>query len=55
MRYLITANNFPPFLTGWYDFENHYNSEVNMIVYDLQKKRYSVDGETWKDIKLDHL
>jgi hypothetical protein len=56
MRYLITTNNGnPPFLTNWYEYENHFNKEIDMIVYDLYKRTFTTDGETWKKIEIDHL
>ena len=55
MRYLITTINNHPFFSEWYDFENHFNPEVGMIIYDLVKFKFTTDGETWTDIKFDHL
>ena len=56
MRYLITTNEaYGPFLTNWFDPENHFNKEIGMIVYDLVKHIYTTDGTTWNDIELDHL
>ena len=55
MRYLITTNIQKPFLTEWFEPENHFNAEVEMVVYDLIKKKYTTDGKTWKRIKIDHL
>lgn len=53
MRYLITSNT-EPFYTNWFDIENNFNSEMNMIVYDLYEHLF-YDGESWKEIKEDHL
>ena len=55
MRYLITTNSEEPFLTEWYDHENHFNEELEMKVYDLSNSRYTDDGKTWKPIVIDHL
>jgi hypothetical protein len=55
MRYLITTANNPPFFSEWYDFENHFNLEVGMTVYDLVKFKFTTDGKTWTDIHFDHL
>jgi hypothetical protein len=56
MRYLITSNEAKsPFLTKWYDFENHFNEEIGMIVYDLVELKFTTDGKTWFDIEIDHL
>ena len=55
MRYLITTNVQPPFLTEWFYAENHFNAEVGMVVYDLAKGIYTTDGEKWEEIEEDHL
>lgn len=55
MRYLITTNVQAPFLTNWFDMENHFSPSVQMVVYDLLRKKYTDDGVTWKDIKTDQL
>lgn len=55
MRYLITCDLCPPFLTNWYEFENNYNAELNMVVYDLKDGIYTKDGENWEHIIEDHL
>ncbi len=55
MRYLITTSTNQPFLTNWYEFENHFNADLGMVVYDLELEKYTTDGFTWFDIKSDHL
>ena len=55
MRYLITTNIQPPFLSDWFDAENNFNAEVGMVVYDLAKGVYTTDGEKWEQIEEDHL
>ena len=58
MRYLITTKETQsPFLTDWFEPENHFNPEVavGMIVYDLHKNKFTTDGKTWKEIEVDHL
>ena len=56
MRYLITTKEIQsPFLTDWFEPENHFNSDVGMIVYDLHKNQFTTDGKTWKEIEVDHL
>ena len=44
-----------PFLTEWFDSENHFNPEIGMIVYDLVEKKYTSDGKEWHEIEEDHL
>lgn len=55
MRYLITFSNnqHPPFFTEWYDKKNHYTR--GMVIYDIVNQSYSVDGETFTKIEIDHL
>ncbi len=55
MRYLITTKIQPPFLSRWFDAENHFNAKVGMVVYDLAKSVYTVDGKRWSEIEEDHL
>ncbi len=55
MRYLITTKTGAPFLTKWYMPENHFNSGLGMIVYDLIEYKYTTNGTDWQDIEEDHL
>jgi hypothetical protein len=55
MRYLITTTDNKPFLTKWFEFENHFNISLGMKVYDLALNKFTIDGETWVDIEIDHL
>ena len=56
MRYLITTKEVhEPFLTEWFDEENHFNAEIEMVVYDLFMDKFTTDGHTWFDIQIDHL
>jgi len=56
MRYLITTKDtYGPALTDWFDPENHFNPDLEMVVYDLLKYKYTTDGKTWHDIEVDHL
>jgi len=55
MRYLIIATGFEPAFTEWFESENHFNAELDMIVIDLAKGLYTKDGESWKEIEHDHL
>lgn len=55
MRYLIISNSYEPFLTEWFDYENHYNKDIKMIVFDLIELKYTIDGITWKNIEIDNL
>lgn len=56
MRYLITTKEGKsPFLTAWFDPENHFNPDVEMVVYDLYKSVFTTDGKTWYKIDVDHL
>jgi len=46
MRYLIITNLYlsgqPPFLTNYFNCENNFNSEIDMVVYDLYLKKYGL-------------
>ena len=55
MRYLITTKENLPFFTKWFEPENHFNPEINMIVYDLIEMKFMHDGQNWHDIEIDHL
>lgn len=55
MRYLVKIKDEEPFLTEWFDMENNFNKEVEMIVYDLHYFKYTSDGITWQDIDIDNL
>lgn len=56
MRYLITTKKtYSPFLTKWFEPENHFNSDLDMVVYDLVENKYTTDGKKWHDIEVDHL
>jgi len=56
MRYLITYHNGEtPFLTNYFDPENHWNDKLDMVVYDLATNQYMEDGWRWKIIEEDHL
>ena len=55
MRYLVTTIADNPFLTNYFDAENHFNSEIEMVVYDLYLNKYTEDGKNWHEIEIDHL
>lgn len=55
MRYLVTTNITNPFLTNYFDAENNFNSEIEMVVYDLYLNKYTTDGKKWYEIEIDHL
>ena len=56
MRYLITTKSvYEPFFSDYFNAENNFNIDLNMIVYDLQEKKFTIDGELWWDIEVDHL
>lgn len=41
--------------TNWFNAENNYSPEYNMIVIDRTQHLITFDGETWQDIEEDHL
>lgn len=55
MQYLIVTSSHEPFLTKWFDAENHFNKDDDMVVFDLWTERYTTDGKTWLPIPEDHL
>jgi len=55
MRYLITTNITTPFLTNYFDAENNFNPEIEMVVYDLYLNKYTEDGKNWYELEIDHL
>ena len=56
MRYLIiTKEVASPFLTEWFEPENHFNPDIEMIVYDLVEFKFTTDGKVWRNIKVDQL
>lgn len=56
MKYLIASSKFEfdSFLTTYYQ-SDMFNSENGMVVYDLEKLIYTIDGKEWKPIIIDHL
>lgn len=55
MRYLIATKGFSPFLSKWFEPENHFNQELEMIVYDLVECKFTTDGIVWQEIPIDTL
>lgn len=60
MRYLVihvfTESEKPvAFRTEWFEPENNFNPEAGMIVFDLAKNLFTIDGKTWNEITEDHL
>jgi len=53
MRYLIIPKEGEPFITQYYDFDNHYVEGDS--VYDLDKIIYTTNGRIWNEIPIDHL
>jgi hypothetical protein len=55
MNYLIVTNNNEPFYTNWFDPENHFIKDVEMVVFNLLTHKYTTNGKDWYDIMQDHL
>lgn len=58
MRYLVTYTENglrKAFYTHWFDVENNFNPDVEMIVFDLANHKYMVNSCGWVDIEEDHL
>ena len=45
----------PPFYTDRYDYENNFNLDVEMVVFDLSNNLFTKDGVNWIQIEFDHL
>jgi hypothetical protein len=54
-RYLITSTLFIPFFTDNFDPENHWTEIGGMVVYDLAKCLYMIDGKEWIEIEFEQL
>ncbi len=58
MKYLVTYTNEAGvrvvFYTEWFDVENNFRPDLNMIVFDLVANKYLVN-DCWNEIKFDHL
>lgn len=55
MRYIIILKDDKPFITKWFEKENHFNSEIISMVIDIALGMYTIDGETWIEMEVDHL
>lgn len=56
MKYLVTTSGaYAPFLTDYFDALNHFNADVEMVVYDLVNLTYTTYGINWFDLNEDHL
>lgn len=60
MKYLViatdpTTGEKSAFYTDWFQSENHFNPDCNMVVIDQTQHLVTFDGETWQDIEQDHL
>ena len=58
MRYLITYKEngeHRAFFTNWFDIENNFNAEIEMVVYDLRANQFMDKTLIWLDIKEDSL
>lgn len=50
-RYLVITNDNDPFLTDYFDSENHFNMELGMVVMDLRYNKFTNDGTQWNDME----
>ena len=56
MRYLITTKDVKsPFFTKWFIAKDHFNPNVDMVVFDLQEMKFTTDGKVWYSIEVDNL
>ena len=58
MQYLVTGvedgKQFA-FYTDWFDKENHFNPDLQMVVFDLINHKFMCNSLGWTDIEEDHL
>jgi len=58
MKYLVSYTETGEqkcFYTNWFDKDNHFNAELNMVVFNLLSHKYTSNGIDWMDIDEDHL
>jgi len=58
MRYLIVHQHEgkqQAFFTHWYDYENNYNADSKMIVFDFVNMSFTTNGIDWDVIQYDNL
>lgn len=58
MIYLITYienGTQKAFYTNWFERENNFNAELNMVVFDLVNHQYMDKNLVWTDIEQNHL
>ena len=55
MRYLITTITETPFLSDHFNFDNDFNYEIGMLVFDLKELKYIDSSGIWCDIEENHL
>ena len=53
--YIIFKPGDAPFMTKWYQFENHWEPDTGMMVIYLPYRKYTVDGVSWHELESDHL
>jgi len=55
MRYLVCDNSEnKPYFTDRFNMEN-FTEDSDMIIFDLLRKKYTIDGKHWIDIEEDRL
>lgn len=43
------------FYTDWFDADNNFNPDCDMVVIDRTRHLVTFDGSTWQDIEEDNL
>jgi hypothetical protein len=51
--YLITQPGTEPFLTKYFDPENHWQD--GMVIFNCATSEYTTDGVNWQPLNEDHL
>ncbi|HEY5590649.1 MAG TPA: hypothetical protein VIK55_06485 [Paludibacter sp.] len=55
MKYLVITNDNQPFYTNWFDYENLYNSDIMVCIFDLESGKHTLNGTDWIETLVDHL
>jgi len=54
-NYLITTSGHNPCTSDYFDAENNFNKDLDMVVFNLYELTYTRDGVEWHPIHEDHL
>lgn len=55
MKYLYVTKNSDPFYSNYFDYENLYNPEIVICIFDLETITHTFNGIDWIETPEDHL